>query len=575
MSIYDLLKQLDRWFHLEAYSYNFVILVLGVLCTVVIFILFRFCVKTENKCTLGNPGKVRTRDVACIFIISSMPSFFFFIISFYSKNMELQYLAIVYGLIIALIMPKSFFNRFSIIFFALVVIFLANVSTAVNLGVEVGEQTPDTAMIMRYGRWERSLKANYYDIANVHSVLKAVLNIIMGIDAAESLLTYLILTAVNLIVIVFIICFMLVDIYKAKLWLLLPTLVILGSHPGLGLLLSPPSISLSLSLLTILLILKPLKEEKLSRRSIFVSFLSFFVSTLAHGTVVVVIAFLIITLILSRISFRNLLKYRTPLLHLLFLFMVIFGLRNTLPQILQGGPFVNYLMDLNRFLTGAISEWRSVKWSTTEVPRVTAYAWVLIVPLAIVPIISAGIDKIISKNKHDSPLDYWYSILAITGLMFICFGFIASLFSNSLGRIFYFPGVMLLGFSTPYTLNFLSRKRWVWITVLLLISLAVLPGIATPSKMPLYEPYKELTVAWRGSDFIHCLYAKDFVPFISNATTLKIYVKSDDTIPIKYFYLLLHGSPLLTRIINQMHEKTLYNIVFMADPENYICVSIP
>jgi len=571
MDIYELLKILDQWFNLEIYSYNFMILVLGVLCTIVIFILFRFNVKNESKGMIGNLEKTKTGNIVHLIIISSTSTLF--LASLYLRNVALQYFAIVYSLIITLIISKSCFNRVSTILMALLVILFANISTAVNLGIEVGEQTPDTAMIMRNGHWERSLKANFYDIINIHSVLKAILNIIMGINAPESLLTHLILTIINLTVIVLTIHLILAIIYKVKPWVILSMFVILGSHPGLNLLFSPPSISLSLSLLTILLILKSFKEE--NRKSISISAFSFFVSVLAHGTAVIVIAFLFVMLILSRISFRNLLKNQAIFLSLLLLFLVIFWLRITQPQILEGGVFVNYLRDLVRFLTGTVVEWRSVKWSAQKVPRVTAYAWVLVISLAIVPLISNVIDKLIRKSKHTLSIDYWYSTFVITGVMFIGFGFIASFFSNSLGREFYVPGIMLLGLSTPYTLKILSEKKHTWAMLCLLISLSTVVGIATPSKMPLYEPYKELTVAWRGSDFTHCLYARDFVPFTSNTMTFKMYVKSDDTIPIKYFYLLLRGSPLSTRIINYMSKRTFYNVVFMADAENYIGVNIP
>jgi hypothetical protein len=573
MNIYDFLKSFDQWFNLEVYPYNFIILVYGVFCTIIVLPLYRFNVRTKSECVIGALEETKTKNVVHLIIIVSM--FTLFLISLCLSNMALQYFAIVYGLIVTLIISKFCSNRFSIVLMALLVIFFANISTAVNLGIEVGEQTSDTAIIMRNGHWERSLKASYYDIANVPSILKAILNIIVGINAPESIFTYLILTAVNLTVIALIVYLILTVIYKAKLWLILPTLVLLGSHPAINLLFSPPSISLSLSLLTIFLILKSLKEEKISRKNIFISTLAFFVSVFAHGTAVAVIAFLLIMLIVSRISFRNLLKHQTMLLRLLLLFLVIFWVRTTLPQIIEGGTFVNYLRDLVRFFTGAVSEWRSVRWSAVEVPRVTAYAWVLIVSLATVPLISAAIDKITGKSKHVLFTNYWYSALAITGVTFIGFGFIATFFSNSLGREFYFSGFMFLGISTPYALKILSEKRNAWIILCLLISLSVVFGIATPSKMPLYEPYRKLTIAWRGSDFTHCLYAMDVAPFISNTMTLKIYVKSDDTIPIDYFHLLLHGSRSPVPIINHMPEKTLYNIVFMADYNNYVGVSIP
>lgn len=571
MNIYELLKLLDQLFNLEIRPYNFVIIIFSIFCTIFVLILFRIAIKPKNKNEINTFEKTKTRNIVHLFIILSM--FTLTLFSLYFKNMELQYFAIVYSLIVALIMSRFCFNRLSIVL-ALLVTFLANILTAVNLGIEVGEQTSDTAMIMRDGRWEKSLKASYYDIANVHSIMKAILNIIIGINVPESLLTYLILTFINLIFIVLIIYLILVVIYKAKSWLIVPTLVVLGSNPGLDLLFSPPSISLSLSLLTILLILKSLSVEKIGRENVFISTLSFFVSTLAHGSGVVVIAFLLVMLIASKISFRSLRKYQTILLNLLLLFTVIFWIRNTLPQILRDGVFVNYLRDLTKFLTGAISEWRSVEWSAMEVPRVTTYAWVLMASLAIVPLLSAGIDKITGKHKQTLSMDCRYSALAITGAMFAGSGFIATFFSNSLGRVLFFPGLMLLGVSTPYSLKIFSKKRNTWIILCLLISLSVVLGIATPSKMPLYEPYKKLTIAWRGSDYVHSMYARDFVPFISNAT-LKMYVKSDDVMPISYFYLLFHGSLPPTRVIKHMPEKILYNIVFMANSENYVGVSVP
>jgi len=563
MNIYNLLKLLDKLLGMESYSYLYVTLLFGIFSTTFILTLYRLSIKIEAK---DNVPKGDSSQVASLIAISL--ALVLFLVSIFSIKMELQYILTTCALATILTVFRLRLNRFSNLFIALLLAPLVDIMLILNLGIEVGEHTPDTAMIMLNGYWRESLKDPYYDLINVCSVIKAILNVIMGINVAESLATFLILSMINSILVI-ITAYLIIREQKVDYRLLLPALVVLVSNPGVTFIFSPPTTSMTFSLLASFVILMSLIRE-IDRSNNIACLLLFSVSILAHGTGIIVLTLLTVLLVIA--SSRGVMKrYRTLLSATLTLYFVISLARTVLTGALRGA-FLTYLSEIIAWFTGFQLTRGDVKWSAEEVPRITAYSWVLLISLAITPLISDLLDKLVSKQKRVLPGNYNYMLFALVGVLFIGLGFTATFFSNSLGRELYYPGLVLLGMATPYSLKDLAKKREAWMVMNLLILASIAVGLITPTKMPLYEPYRKLTIAWRGSDYIHYLYAMTVSHFIEDATP-PMYVKSDDEIPLSYSLLVIHGRPFKTFLIKSLPEDIPLNVVWMFDADNYIALS--
>ncbi|MEM3465882.1 MAG: hypothetical protein QW566_05355 [Candidatus Jordarchaeales archaeon] len=566
MNVYNFLKLLDKLLGIESYSYLYATLLFGIFSTTFILTLYRLSIKTEAKDNVYLPKGDSSQTASLIAILLALV---LFIVPISSIKMELQYIFATCALATILTMSRLRLNRFSNLFIALLLVPLVDIMLMLNLGIEVGEQTPDTAMIMLNGYWRESLKDPYYDLINVYSVIKAILNIIMGINAAESLVTSLMLSAINSILVIST-AYLIIRGQEADYRLLLPASLVLASNPGVTFNIGPPALSMTFSLLAAFVILMLFRKGKLDRSENIACLLLFSASILTHGTGIVVLTLLALLLVIAG-STSIIKRYRTLLLTALTLYFVILLARTALTGALRGA-FLTYLSEIIAWFTGFQLMRRSVKWSAEEVPRVTAYSWVLLISLAITPLISNLLDKLVSKQKNILPRNYSYTLLALTGVLFVGLGFIATFFSNSLGRELYYPGLMLLGMATPYSLKDLTKKGKVWMITYLLILASITVGLITPTKMPLYEPYRELTIAWRGSDYTHYLYAMSVSHFIEDVTP-PMYVKSDDEIPLSYSLLVIHGRPFKAFLIKSLPENIPLNVVWMFDADNYIALS--
>ncbi|MEM4677422.1 MAG: hypothetical protein QXY55_05995 [Candidatus Korarchaeota archaeon] len=565
MNVYNLLKLLDKLLGMETYSYLYATLLFGIFSIIFILTLYRFSIKAEAKYNVYLPKGNGSQTASLIAILLALV---LFLVSIFSIKMELQYIFAACSLATILTTSRLRLNHFSNLFIALLLVPLVDIMLMLNLGIEVAEHTPDTAMIMLNGYWRESLKDPFYDLINACSVIKAILNITMGINAAEFLVTSLILNAINSILVIST-AYLIVGEQKVDSRLLLPALVVLASNPGVTFNVSPPTLSMTFSLLAAFTISMSFIKGKLNRSNNIAYLLLYLASILTHATGIVVLMLLAILLVIAS-STSIIKRYRTLLLTTLALYSVILLARIVLTGALRGA-FLVYLSEIIAWFIGFQLMKRSIKWSAEGVPRVTAYSWVLLISLAVTPLISNILDKLVNKHKHVLPRNHSYTLFALSGVLFVGLGFIATFFSNSLGRELYYPGLMLLGMTTPYSLKDLTKKGKTWIITYLLILVSIIVGLITPAKMPLYEPYRKLTIAWRGSDYIHYLYAMSVSRFIGDVTP-PMYVKSDDEIPLSYSLLVIHGRPFKAFLIRSLPEDIPLSVVWLFDADNYIAL---
>jgi len=394
----------------------------------------------------------------------------------------------------------------------------------------------------------------------------------LGISKPENVYTFLMLTHVICILLTIIIYTLTKNFYKdLGLRSFIPTIVMFATVPPVRLRADPPSISATLAFLVILLLLKTYNYKKnLNKSDLVIPTIMFTISILAHGTGIVVVAFLVIANILMKFTRK---ERKIPFYCFLVLYLIIASIR-TLYVCIERSAFMVYINDIIRWFTGFGTVRREVRLEILTVPRITAYSWALPVTIALVPFTIAIMKMIFYESKKLLLREnHTYILLTVTGLVFIVTGFIATFFSNSLGRELYYPGFISLLLAVPYTLNriYTNLKSVKTFILYMLIAFHVVTGMFSPHIASLLPEYRQLTLAWRGADYNHYLHARTIV-FLVDETIPLIHVKTNDKIPIGHLYLLVYGMP--CEILTRKHvlESDQCNIILMFDIENYITI---
>ncbi|MGC9107455.1 MAG: hypothetical protein ACP5IE_04615 [Infirmifilum sp.] len=361
-----------------------------------------------------------------------------------------------------------------IVYFVIVTVAL-NYSLALRYGLmEVGEQAPDVAMYITFGKWNFSLKNPFYDIIHVDAFWVSIFHMLFNIDniinAIPTLLLYTTLT-------VLLVSLFLVSIEKQGSNILIYILSIFVFTPYLL-----PSLS---ALYAMLLIYLFTRYEHKWNTYIAITILAL-AGTLTHASFTAMTIFFLLSLLMSHKflgsgrdqNLENILKILTILLTLHFLITLI-RFFYTSAYISLYPYYADVLNFFNVFLGAGEAKLRESRYELYA-PLFTAFSWSLLVALA-----TSYLLYCLTHRKSCNTYRQLVSLsLIFGGLILISIGFVGSFFSNSFSREAGYPGYMLLLLGSIEPIRLITRNRRSEVIFLTLIILGLISGMYTVKNAP-------------------------------------------------------------------------------------------
>ncbi|RLI82345.1 hypothetical protein DRP04_04185 [Archaeoglobales archaeon] len=418
-------------------------------------------------------------------------------------------------------------------------------------GINVEEHTPDTFLILREGHWKYSLKNAYYDFINVPALMRVILSLITDFATPHSVFVASLFSFVVGLVLLIAYYTLMQRVHRAGfITCYLLTILTLVSNPYSSFVNNYMGLSYILALLSLYPLL--IYRERFEARMIVLSILLYLGAALTHGVAILMTLCLIVLYPLLKKAVNN------PRLHLCLLSFTIVALLIDVLRFIHTGAYrgaSTYMHELLNFLFGAY-HLRTTRWSSPVVPRITAFSFALLPSLALTPLVTLILIRvmilleIVHKNeaKGFEQLDVavkrtLYPVFLLYSLILVLGGFVASFFSNSLSREFGYVGIMLLAIPTSYALSlFRSSRGKCAVLLYLLLILSLILGFATPSAIPWYDGYRDLTLDWRSSFLSFYSHAVNIARFYDAGAGLHLFLYSVDKVPVSYAYLQLHGS---------------------------------
>ena len=362
--------------------------------------------------------------------------------------------------------------------------------------IVVGEATPDTLVILRHGHWSKSYKNPYYDLINVPAFYRALNTILYNLETAHSMMSIIpvdFISGLLFIIVVYLIARNLLKVHTLA--IIIATVALIAMPLSNFTIYAAAPIALSL----LGLFLTANRES--SWREYLALALLYLGALFIHGISLLMILLPLTYIVIISTSSTNTVRQRKKYSRILLLMTLLAATRFFLTTALVGAS--TYIHELLQFLYSPTeSVIREVKLSHHAVPRITAYAFTVLPSIALAPMLSNIInfllrmkEKVCTYIHSKILLKEHYVAFALSSMLILVAGFIASTFSNSLSRELGVPATMLMVLPASYTIHKLLTDRKTKILLIIVVVMALLTSLFTPYRIPYYEEYRPLTTA--------------------------------------------------------------------------------